>query len=144
LSDITGSGRIKAKAYNIQGLILFDRKKYTESETLFLRALQLNINNEDVLAVAANYHNLARVKIAQGDEAGGLNHLKSSLLYDKRAENFRGVAQDLRSIGFLYMGIGKKDIAFRYLKRAFHVNLFHKNFVWASSDLEYMQNLKMM
>lgn len=129
---------ILSKQFNNIGYLLYLGKEYTKAIQHFLRSIQFNRENRDLLVLAESYTYLGECYIA-------LNRLQPALIYflnalnaDKANENPPGIAANLKNMGRVYMLLQRPGKAVQFFERAVQINLHLKLHSRVIKDLEYL------
>lgn len=111
-----------ASLLNSMGVCLLRRGKAEDlgkAELDFAEAAKLNRQLKKYPGLSANYINLSQVSILKKNPEIALDFALKALSIDKQIEDSKSIGTSLATIGSIYEGLGKKELAFLYHQRAY-------------------------
>jgi len=99
------------KAYNLMGVLNWNRSKYEDAILCHKKALSLRESTKDEIGIAVSYNNLALVYRSMGRATEALEYLQKSLEIKKKYSNVPGLAAAHLNIALAYLDLERFDEA---------------------------------
>jgi predicted ATPase/class 3 adenylate cyclase len=126
---------VRAKAFNIVGILASMLNNYAEALHFWEQGLQLYRILEDMRGIANLLNNLGILAIQNNNLATAIKFLEEALTVSRKIDNRPAISNGLNNLGVLYLYEGKLEFAWNYLTESLQ---FQKEF---GNQLGIAQNL---
>jgi tetratricopeptide (TPR) repeat protein len=116
-SDLAG----EASGNLVLGMAEKELGRYSDAENAVRRALDIHEKNRYLEEAAYDWYFIASIRSVSGNFNGAENALRTSISFDRRAENGFGLASSWQALGDVYLKMGNAPEADAAYKRAMDI-----------------------